>query len=318
MIRVLVLCTVLLSVGLMGCVGEGDLQIFRADLMALERSQRQRERALLRQLDSLETRAAQPAEEWETFRRGVAQRAAAIRALQAEVKHLGDTIQDLRYSMPLDADATNAMHAKLDALSARLDTVADRAAAANPEESPKESPEQRPEKSPTNGQKGQAAAPVAVSPPALPAPGQVELAAAKPERSAAPAVVPSTGHPATRLYREALKVYQAGGYDGAVELFKQFLYEHGQSPLAADVQYWIGESFYAQRQYEEAVVAFDDVMQKYPSDAKVPAAMFKQALAFAELRDINSARLILQQIREKYANSPEASRATEKLKQLKY
>jgi TolA-binding protein len=66
------------------------------------------------------------------------------------------------------------------------------------------------------------------------------------------------------------------------------------------------------------VVAFDDVMQKYPDDAKVPAAMFKQALAFAELRDINSARLILQQIREKYANSPEATQATEKLKQLRY
>lgn len=325
MTRLLVLCAGLFSVGVMGCVGEGDLQIFRADIMALERSQHQRERALMHQLNAFEMRAAQPIEDQEALRREVAQRATAVQALQADVQHLGDSVRALQRRMPLDADAANAMRDKLDELNTRLEVVAAQMAVrqspkASSQESPKNGPQKSPEKRPTQGRQGQSEAPVAVSPPALPvpAPGRSEPAVAESERSAAPPVVPSSGSPAKQLYQEALKVYQAGSYDGAVELFKQFLYQHGQSPLAGDVQYWIGESLYAQRQYEKAVVAFDDVMQKYPDDAKVPAAMFKQALAFAELRDINSARLILQQIREKYANSPEANQATEKLKQLRY
>jgi tol-pal system protein YbgF len=317
MIRVLVLCTILLSMGSTGCVGEGDLQIFRADIMALERSQRQRERVLMRQLDAFEIRAAQPIEDQETFRRGVEQRAIAVQELRAEVKALGDSVQSLHHRMPLDADAVSAMQVKLDELDTRLDTVADRLPVPkSPKESPSKASKNRPKDEPQN----QAVPSAAASPPERPAPaaGQPELAVAKSEGVPSPSLTPSSSYPAKQLYQEALKVYQEGAYDGAMALFKQFLYQHGKSPLAGDVQYWLGESLYAQRQYEKAVVAFDDVMQKYPDDAKVPAAMFKQALAFAELRDINSARLILEQIREKYANSPEANQAAEKLKQLRY
>ena len=310
MIRILVVCAVLFLLGSIGCVGEGDLQIFRADIMALERSQRQRERALIRQLDAFELRAAQPIEDQENFRHHVTQQTVDVQALQVEVKALGDSIQALQRNMPLDADAVSAMQAKLDVFNTRLDTVADRVPV---EKSTAEHVKERPRKRPKPNPKDEPP-----SPSVTPVVEQPALAAAKADGSTLPSVSPSSGYPAKQLYEEALKVYQEGAYDGAVELFQQFLYEHAQSPLAGDVQYRIGESLYAQHQYEKAVVAFDDVMQKYPDDDRVPAAMFKQALAFAELRDINSARLILQQIREKYANSPEANQATEKLKQLRY
>jgi tol-pal system protein YbgF len=313
MVRVLVLCTLLLSGGGLSCVGEGDLQIFRADIMALERVQHQRERDVIDHLAGLETRVAQPTQEQEALRHGAAQTVATLEELRQEVKRLNETIQNLQRGMLQDADAANAMHAKLGALETRLAVAEHRVAAV---ESPNDEPRQ-----------SQAAASVVMSPPARPGaapalsatePSPPVLDALEPEQSAAAPTVLSAGHLANRLYRQALQVYEEGYYDGAVVLFKQFLYQHGQSPLAGDVQYWIGESLYAQRKYEAAVVAFDDVMQKYPEDAKVPAAMFKQALAFAELRDINSARLLLQQLRDKYADSPEANQASEKLKQLRY
>ena len=313
MVRVLVLCTLLLFGGGLSCVSEGDLQLFRADIMALERVQLQRERDLTDQLATLETRATQPTQEQEALRHGVTQTAAMLEELRREVKRLDETIQHLQRAMWQDADAARAMHAKLDELEIRLDVAEHRAAAI---EIPNDEPRQP-----------QAAAPVALSPPVQPVaapalsatePSQSVFEALEPEQSAAAPTVMSAGHLANRLYHQALQVYEEGYYDGAVVLFKQFLYQHGQSPLAGDVQYWIGESLYAQRKYEAAVVAFDDVMQKYPDAAKVPAAMLKQALAFAELRDINSARLLLQQLRDKYADSPEANQASEKLKQLRY
>ena len=119
-----------------------------------------------------------------------------------------------------------------------------------------------------------------------------------------------------RLYEKALRTYQAGNYEGALVLLRHFLNQHAKSALAGNVQYWIGESLYAQRHYKAAIGAFNDVVQHYPDDNKVPAAMLNQGLAFAKLRDVKRARYFLQQVKEKYANSFEADQATETLKEL--
>jgi len=88
-------------------------------------------------------------------------------------------------------------------------------------------------------------------------------------------------------------------------------------PQAGNAQYLIGEALYAQRQYKSAIVAFDEVVQKYDSDPKVPAAMLKQGYAFVELRDLRNARFFFQQVQKKYPGSPEAYQAAEKLRQIR-
>jgi tol-pal system protein YbgF len=120
-----------------------------------------------------------------------------------------------------------------------------------------------------------------------------------------------------RLYKRALQEYQDGNHEVAIVLFKQFLRQYPQTPLTGHAQYWIGESLYAQKQYEAAIVAFDEVVQKHPNDVKVPAAILKQGFAFSALKDTRNARFFLQQVQKKYPDSPEARQATEKLQQLK-
>jgi tol-pal system protein YbgF len=100
-------------------------------------------------------------------------------------------------------------------------------------------------------------------------------------------------------------------------LFRQFLRQYPKSALAGKSQYWIGESLYGQKQFEAAIVAFDEVNRKYPRDEKVASAMLKQGFAFAELGDKRNARYFLEQVQKKYPNSSEAQLATEKLKQLR-
>jgi tol-pal system protein YbgF len=118
------------------------------------------------------------------------------------------------------------------------------------------------------------------------------------------------------LYERGLRAYQAGDYEGALEFLRHFLTQYAQSPLAGNVQYWIGESLYAQHQYKAAITAFDHVVQKYPNDTKVPAAMLNQGLAFAKLQDVQRARFFLQQVQEKYADSLEADQAKATLQQM--
>ena len=111
------------------------------------------------------------------------------------------------------------------------------------------------------------------------------------------------------LYERALRAYLARNYNDALALLRRYQKQYTKSPLAGNVQYWIGEALFAQRQYKEAIAAFNEVVEKYPNDSRVPAAMLNQGLAFAKLQNVPRARFFLQQVQEKYANSLEADEA---------
>lgn len=117
-------------------------------------------------------------------------------------------------------------------------------------------------------------------------------------------------------YDSARGTLENKDYRGAIEKFKEFLKKHPKSTLADNAQYWIGECYYALREFDQAILEFDTVRRKYPQGDKVPGALLKQGFAFAELGDKIDARLILQELTDRYPQSPEAGKAVEKLKAL--
>ena len=119
-----------------------------------------------------------------------------------------------------------------------------------------------------------------------------------------------------RDYEVAWRNLEKRDYRIAIARFKDFQKKHPKSSLAANAQYWIGESHYALREFDQAVIEFDTVRTKHPEAANVPAALLKQAYAFAELGENTNARLLLQEVVEKYAQTPEATQAKQKLKSL--
>jgi tol-pal system protein YbgF len=119
-----------------------------------------------------------------------------------------------------------------------------------------------------------------------------------------------------RDYEIAWRALEKKDYRVAIGRFKEFLQKHPKSKLANNAQYWIGESHYALREFDQAILEFDAVRSRYPQGDKVPAALLKQGFAFAELGEKVNARLILQEVVEKYAQSPEAVQAKQRLKSL--
>src|SRR5918994_2348201 len=119
-----------------------------------------------------------------------------------------------------------------------------------------------------------------------------------------------------RDYEIAWRALEKKDYRLAVTRFKEFLQKHPKSRLANNAQYWIGECHYALREFDQAILEFDAVRSRYPQGDKVPAALLKQGFAFAELGEKVNARLILQEVVEKYAQSPEAVQAKQRLKSL--
>jgi tol-pal system protein YbgF len=116
-------------------------------------------------------------------------------------------------------------------------------------------------------------------------------------------------------YRNGLRAFQAQQFDNAIQQFRSFQRKYPNSEMADDAQYWIGESYFNQKDYNRAILEFNDVL-KYRKGDRVPAALLRQAQAFLEIGDKTDARLILQKLLNDHPNSEQAQEAKARLQVL--
>jgi tol-pal system protein YbgF len=116
-------------------------------------------------------------------------------------------------------------------------------------------------------------------------------------------------------YRSAWQALNGQQYDKAIQQFRTFQRKNPTSELADDAQFWIGESYFTRRDYNRAILEYNDVL-KYRKGDKVPIALLRQSEAFVEIGDKTDARLILQKLINDHPNSKQAKDAREKLQNL--
>ena len=117
------------------------------------------------------------------------------------------------------------------------------------------------------------------------------------------------------IYDRALGYYRDGRYEDAIGVFENFLELYPKSDLADNAHFWIGESHKDLKRYEEAILAYQKVIDGYPSGNKVPAAMLQQAFAFERINDKTTANLVLKKLVKKFPKTKEAEIAKKRLKQ---
>lgn len=119
------------------------------------------------------------------------------------------------------------------------------------------------------------------------------------------------------LYLKGLDSLKAGDVGAAREQFSKFLEQNPKHELAANAHYWIGETHYSEKNYESAILSYQEVIKNYPGKDKVLAAMLKQAMAFNEIKDEKSARFVLKKLIEGFPKSEEAKKAKVMLQEIK-
>ena len=117
-------------------------------------------------------------------------------------------------------------------------------------------------------------------------------------------------------YRDGVDLLRKGDVEPAIQRFREFLRKSPKSDLADNAQYWIGEAYYSNRDFNRAILEFNEVLLRYPKGDKVPAALLRQASAFAELGDKVDARLVLQKLLSEHGSTPEAEQGRQKLAEL--
>lgn len=128
--------------------------------------------------------------------------------------------------------------------------------------------------------------------------------------AAPPSDSAATGQP---LYDDALHLVQQGKAAQARELLQRFIRENPTSALLPNAIYWLGETWYHEKEYGQAILSFKDVAGRFPKHDKAPAAMLKIGNCYENLEDPNNARFYLQALVDEYPDSEPARTARTKL-----
>ena len=118
------------------------------------------------------------------------------------------------------------------------------------------------------------------------------------------------------LYASAKQAFDQGDFEKARLGFNEIITAYPTSQHADNAQFWIGEIYYREKWYEKAILEYQKVIENYPKGNKVPASLLKQGFAFLSLGDKANARLILNELAQKYPDSNEGKIAVQKLKEI--
>jgi len=70
--------------------------------------------------------------------------------------------------------------------------------------------------------------------------------------------------------------------------------------------YWLGESLYSRREYTDALLQFETIVQDYPQSPEVPRALLKSAHVYRQVRNNRQAAARLQKLITQHPKSREA------------
>jgi tol-pal system protein YbgF len=143
------------------------------------------------------------------------------------------------------------------------------------------------------------------------------LAAAAPAPVTPSAQAPQDWKSPEEMYDYALGLVKGGESRKGREILTAFAGKHPDHKMMPNVLYWKGETFYAEKDYESAILSFQDVIDKYPAGDKAPDAMYKQGLSFLALKDRKNARILFELLQSKYPKSSAASMAQQRLAEMK-
>ena len=141
----------------------------------------------------------------------------------------------------------------------------------------------------------------------------------QPASSMPSASAPAGGGPAPSadtLYSNGLRDITGGNYDLARKEFQDYLKYYGDTDLASNAQFYLGEIAYSQKNYDQAVTEYDRVLTNYPKSFKLAPAHLKKGMALIDLGQKTAGVRELRDVVKRFPGTEEERRARAKLKEL--
>jgi len=248
--------------------------------------------------------------------------------LQTQVQQLLDMVQRLQSTMDSKfgvlqnlsqqtADAANQMqtvvnalqqklNAQSDAVSGKLDTVSGQMQSINDSIDELKS---RVGKLQQTVKDLQAQVQTLQAPPATTQPGQP----GDNSQPGATANAAPSAPPLQETFQAGLRDYNAAKYQVATAEFQDVAHYYPLDDLAGTAQFYLGEIAYQQKDYPDAISAYNTVLEGFSGNSKAPAAQLHKGLALIEDGKKDAGIRELRQLIQRHPQTPEARVARSKL-----
>ena len=148
-----------------------------------------------------------------------------------------------------------------------------------------------------------------------PANGQmpgVPAAGAAPANGAAPSSA-AAAPPLKDTYQAAQRDFNAARYSLASSEFQDVVHYYPTDDLAGAAQFYLGEIAYQQKSYQDAITAYNNVLEGFSGIKQAPAAQLHKGLALIELNKRDAGVHELRSLIQRHPQTPEAQHARSKL-----
>ena len=105
-----------------------------------------------------------------------------------------------------------------------------------------------------------------------------------------------------KKYENAIKLLWANKFDEA-ETHLLELKKINPEDLMPNIQYWLGEVYYANKNFQQAIIEFGEGFAKYPDSIKGPDNLLKLGLSFSNLNRKNDACNAFFELELKFKNA---------------
>ena len=113
-----------------------------------------------------------------------------------------------------------------------------------------------------------------------------------------------SGGSAKQAYETAYGYLLQQNYSAAETAFDDFLQRYPSDPLAGNAQYWLGESLYVRGQFKAAATAFLKGYEAYGASAKAPDSLLKLAMSLDRLGQKEAACSSYSELNSRFPNAP--------------
>ena len=108
------------------------------------------------------------------------------------------------------------------------------------------------------------------------------------------------GNDATSQYESAFSLLKSGNFAGAKSGFEAFIANNPNNPLLSNATYWLGESYYANGEFEKAARIFAESYKKYPKGPKVADSLLKMGMSLGAAGKKKEGCVALKQLKKEF------------------
>jgi tol-pal system protein YbgF len=118
-------------------------------------------------------------------------------------------------------------------------------------------------------------------------------------------------------YLAAFELLQQGKTTEAIPAFEGFLRRYPTGSYASNARYWMGEGYYLNKNYPQAMAEFQKLIEQHPESNKLSGALLKMGYIHYENRNYPEARAVLEKVKGAYPNTNVSTLAAERLERMR-